>query len=34
VTVNNTSFHFDTATSGIGTGTLGSAVSLIHRHRL
>ena len=34
VTVKNAAFHFDTATSGIGTGTVGSAVSLIHRHRL
>lgn len=34
VTVTNAAFHFDTATSGIGTGTMGSAVTLIHRHRL
>jgi hypothetical protein len=34
VDVTNANFHFDTATSGIGTGTMGSAVSLIQRHRL
>jgi hypothetical protein len=34
VTINNASFHFDTATNGIGTGTMGSAVTLLHRHRL
>jgi hypothetical protein len=34
VSINNANFHFDTDTSGIGTGTMGSAVSLIHRHRL
>lgn len=34
VTVTNANFHFDTATDGIGTGTMGSAITLIQRHRI
>ncbi len=32
--VKNAAFHYDTATSGIGTGTSGTSLSLLHRHRL
>lgn len=34
VSVTNANFHFDTSTSGIGTGTMGSAMTVLHRHRL
>lgn len=34
VTVKNADFHFDTSTSGIGTGTVGTAMTLLHHHRL
>jgi hypothetical protein len=34
VKVSNANFHFDTDTTGIGTGTMGTAVTFIQRHRL
>ncbi len=34
VAIKNAQFHFDTSTTGIGTGTMGTSMVLLHHHRL